>query len=98
MWARYRSANLSSTHVSTPAKAPPRPIEAIRRDVAILLPQVNAASRATREEADARRAQACGDHDHMAKVARRSADRLDAAALSLQDDAEELRWLASLAP
>lgn len=82
----------------TRTKAPPRPIEAIRRDAARLLPRVDAAVLEAREEADTRRGQACGDHDHMAKVARRSADRLDAAALALQDAADELRWLASLSP
>jgi hypothetical protein len=82
----------------TRTKALPRALEAIRRDAACLLPRVDAAVLEAREEADTRREQACDDHDHRSKVARRSADRLDAAALALQDAADELRWLASLSP
>lgn len=80
----------------TRTKAPPRTLAELRLDAHLVLARADVEAAATRTEADARRDNVLGDRDPWATLARRSADRLDAAARALQDDAEELRWLAGL--
>jgi hypothetical protein len=60
----------------------------LRFDVHRLLPRVDDEVRAMRTQADAQREQHLDGH----------AARLDAEARALQNAADELRWLASLAP
>lgn len=71
----------------TRTKAPQRSLEEMRLDARRLLPRVDGEVRTLRALADHRAGMLLDGH----------AARLDADARALQDEADELRWLASLA-